>query len=356
VGTVDTLPVWDQIEALFLGYTGRDATEAQLFGPWYALYDHIVSAGQPPDQALYQIANDFADTPAAEALYPHVSTPIAHPASPAAHHRVATIVDQVWQDLFGHGPSAAASDYWEHRVLSGAVPLSELPARIENHAHGANATTLLDHIHAAVYAATYFSFEVDITLSLNNLSNVALSANLAALMTPGAAINVDGGAGTLDVAGFTTGATVGANVLNFSVGASGLTGGTLAAGSVAAGADAVIGAQTAGSHVASDVTLVEITDQSFANAGALATALEGSEHLIFSGVPAAGSSGGPTPQDASHILVAYNDGTGSTRIANVGVMGSSPDTHYDAITGSDLVQLSGVSVTSLNAHNIHFLA
>ncbi len=119
-------------------------------------------------------------------------------------------------------------------------------------------------------------------------------------------------------------------------------------GSVAAGADAAIGAQAAGSNVAADVTLVEITDQGFANASALATALEGAEHLIFSGVPAAGG--------ASHVLVAYNDGTGATRIANIGVIGSSPDTHYDAITGSDMVQLLGVSATSLSAHNVHFLA
>jgi hypothetical protein len=149
------------------------------------------------------------------------------------------------------------------------------------------------------------------------------------------------------VANFVTGSTAAATVANFSVAEYGLTGGTLAVGSVAANVDAVIGAQTAGSNVAANVTLVEITDQTFANASALATALEGSEHLIFSGAPAGG---------ASHVLVAYNDGTGSTRIANVGVMGSSPDTHFDAVTGSDLVQLIGVSVTSLAAHNIHFLA
>jgi hypothetical protein len=344
VATIDTLPVWDQIEGLFLGYTGRDATDAELFGHWYAMYDHIISAGQTPDEALYQIASDLSQRPAARALYPLLSTSVADPASPTVDHKVAAVIDHVWVDIFGHRPSSVASAYWENRILSGAVPLSELPARIENHAQGANATTLLDHIHAAVFAATYTSSEVGLTASEAPAVGVLIQfadgideftgGGLLATVTP--------------VGNFVTGSTAAATVANFSVGEYDLTGGTLAVGSVAAGVDAVIGAQTAGSHVAAGVTLVEITDQSFANASALATALEGSEHLIFSGAPAAGG--------ASHVLVAYNDGTGSTRIADVGVMGSSPDTHFDTITGSDLVQLIGVSATSLNAHNIHFLA
>ena len=354
MGTIDTLPVWDQIEGLIIGYTGRDATDAELFGHWYAMYDHIVSAGRTPDEALDQIAGDISQRPAAQALYPLLSTSVADPASSTLDHKVAVVVDQVWEDIFGHRPSSVARSHWEDRVLSGAVPLSELPARIENHAHGANATALLDHIHAAVYAATYTSSEVGLTViapgDANSLTeNIARAFPEVVSMTPGGNIHADGGAaGGIAVVNFASGAGAASNVLDFSVGADSLTGGTLAAGSIAADVDAVIGPQTAGSNVAPGVTLVEITDQTFADASALATALEGSEHLIFSGAPAAGG--------ASHVLIAYNDGTGSTRIANIGITGSSTDTHFDAITGTDLVQLIGVSATSLNAHNIHFLA
>ena len=344
MGTINTLPVWDQIEALYLGYTGRDATDTELFGPLYERYDRLVSSGETSDEALYKIADELAQRPASHALYPLLAASLADPASPDIDHNVAVIVDQVWADIFGHRPSSGASAYWENRVLSGAVGLSELPARIENRAHGADAAAMLDHVHAAVEAATYTS------------GGAGISA-VSASPTPGVIIQLADGSGEFTgggllaevapVANFVTGSTAAATVANFSVAEYGLTGGTLAVGSVAANVDAVIGAQTAGSNVAANVTLVEITDQSFANASALATALEGSEHLIFSGAPAGG---------ASHVLVAYNDGTGSTRIANVGVMGSSPDTHFDAVTGSDLVQLIGVSVTSLAAHNIHFLA
>jgi hypothetical protein len=344
VETIGTLPVWDQIEALYFAYTGHRATDPELFGHWYALYDHIVSAGQTPNQALYQIAEDLAQKPAAQALYPLLSTS-PDLTSPIVQLQIEADVDQAWENIFGHDPAAAKATFWEDRVLSGAVPLDELPARIENHAHGANATKLLDHVHDAVYATTYTSGGVSITVSEVTIP----AASIIVEMAPGETINANtGSAGALDVMNFTTGAGTNSDVLDFSVAAGGLTGGTLAAGSIAAGLDAVIGTQTAGSNVAANVTLIEITDQTFANASALATALEGSEHLIFSGSPAAGG--------ASHVLVAYNDGTGSARIAEVGVTGSSPDTHLDTITGSDLVQLIGVNVTSLNAHNVHFLA
>ncbi|MGA2793249.1 MAG: hypothetical protein ABSE69_06890 [Roseiarcus sp.] len=352
MGTIDTLAVDDQVQALFLGYFDHGAMESEL-AHWDAMYDHIISAGQTPDEALHCIGNLLAEDPAAEALYPLLSAPVRHPASPAAHHRVADVVDQVWRDLFDHGPSAAKAAYWEHRVLSGAVPLSEMVVHIENHARGADAATLLHKIDSAEpYAATDMSSDGDGAVVADYSVGVTLTSAAVAIANPVTVQFADGsgefGSGLLVAPNFVTGSAATATIVDFSVGASGLTGGTLAAGSVAAGADAAIGAQTAGSNVAADVTLVEITDQSFANASALATALEGSEHLIFSGVPAAGG--------ASHVLVAYNDGTGSTRIANVGFMGSSPDTHFDTLTGTDMVQLLGVGATSLNAHNVHFLA
>ena len=88
------------------------------------------------------------------------------------------------------------------------------------------------------------------------------------------------------VANFATGTAANADVINFSVGAWGVgatSNGLVTGGGavVASGADAVIGTQTAGTTVASAVDLVELTDHTFANAGALAAALEGSEHLIL---------------------------------------------------------------------------
>ena len=153
---------------------------------------------------------------------------------------------------------------------------------------------------------------------------------------------------------FVTGAAVASDIVNFSVSqwgaganSNGLVNG--AGTPVAAGADAVVGTQTAGTTVAGNVSLVEITDHTFANAGALATALEGSEHLIFSGLAGGANN--------SHLLVAYGDTSGNVRIADVDIKGIALDTQNDVVIASDMVQLVGVSsVTSVVAHNVHFVA
>ena len=154
------------------------------------------------------------------------------------------------------------------------------------------------------------------------------------------------------VANFATGTAANADVIDFSVGAWGvgaISNGLVTGGGaqVTAGADAVIGTQTAGTTVAGTVDLVELTDHTFANANALAAALEGSEHLILTALGTANN---------SHLLVAYSTGT-AVRIADVDIQGTSLDTQGDTVIASDMVQLTGVtSVTSVVAHNVHFVA
>jgi hypothetical protein len=158
---------------------------------------------------------------------------------------------------------------------------------------------------------------------------------------------------------FTSGSATSADVIDFSVSAwkfggvsNGLEVGSLgsAANTPAVGSDASIGQQSAGTTVAATVSLVEFTGQQFANAAALASGLEGADHLIFSGNPGSASFD-------SHVLVAYNDTAGNTRIADVALSGTNADTAHDVVRASDMVELVGVSdVTSLVGHNAHFVA
>jgi hypothetical protein len=158
---------------------------------------------------------------------------------------------------------------------------------------------------------------------------------------------------------FTAGSGAGFDTLNFSVGSWSF--GLTSLGLVNAGGNAilpsatvVIGTQSAGSTVASNVNLIELTDHTFANAAALATALGdaaggGSEPLHL-------TDGSPNDPN-EHLLVAYSDGS-NVRIADVDIaIGFSPDTAQDTVIASDMVQLVGVaSVTSFVASNAHFTA
>jgi hypothetical protein len=104
--------------------------------------------------------------------------------------------------------------------------------------------------------------------------------------------------------------------------------------------------------------VIEITDAAFANAAALAKALaSGSYKLFLAPSVVAGTS--------FDIIFAYSDGT-SVHIADVNVFaggrvahpaGSALSVDATAVHVSDMVLLAGVtSVTSLDTHNIHFLA
>jgi hypothetical protein len=64
---------------------------------------------------------------------------------------------------------------------------------------------------------------------------------------------------------------------------------------------------------------------------------------------------------AAHILFAYSDGA-NVHIADVEFVNNAPGpaetttNEVNIVTATDMVQLTGVSLASLNTHNVHFLA
>jgi len=133
---------------------------------------------------------------------------------------------------------------------------------------------------------------------------------------------------------------------------------------ITAGTDAVLSNPVAAGgvitpQVAGSVDVVEISQiEGNANALAqyLATSGPGGIGVIFQG----GAAQGPTTN--AHMLFAYSDGA-NVHIADVelatngGAVGTGTAVGGEHVVGAtDLVQLTGVSLAQLNAHNIHILA
>lgn len=102
----------------------------------------------------------------------------------------------------------------------------------------------------------------------------------------------------------------------------------------------------------------ELATGVFANASAVAAALHGSYQLKFTVGAALGAN------DSEHILIAYQDLSGNTHIADVAltntaaVAANATETTTDAtvtVHASDIVQLTGVALLSLHTGNIHFV-
>jgi hypothetical protein len=156
------------------------------------------------------------------------------------------------------------------------------------------------------------------------------------------------------VTGFT-----GGDALQFSTGAWGVgagVGGLVNANFVhiAAGTGANIQTVSAGQMVPTGTNIIEL-NQDFPNANAVALALGNnignggsSYNLIFPvNIPAA----------RDHILVAYNDGNNNAHIADVDIFGGAGTMSKNSfVVASDMVQLTGVSVTTLTNANFHFVA
>ncbi len=107
----------------------------------------------------------------------------------------------------------------------------------------------------------------------------------------------------------------------------------------------------AGGTLSATANVIELTGGTFANATALATALSSTANLTFAGT------GVPANTDV-HMLFLYNDGSGNAHVADVdfenGSTAATTTFAVSKIVASDMVELVGVSATSLTANNIHF--
>jgi hypothetical protein len=158
-----------------------------------------------------------------------------------------------------------------------------------------------------------------------------------------------------------------ADTVNFSIGAWG-SGGTNAAtgtdhglvtaggGAVATGSNAVAEFANPGAIFNGNDSLIVLQQGTFANAGAVASALSnGSYNLVLANALA--------QNDNEHILVGYNDTAGSLRIAdmdltNYAVAAGTANIQQMTVDVSDMVQLMGVTAASLAAttSSVHFIA
>jgi len=163
------------------------------------------------------------------------------------------------------------------------------------------------------------------------------------------------------ITNFTPGTGSGSDVLQFSVGAwgvtypldAGLTSGSGQIFSINTGISA-IDAVTLGATLSATADVIEITGTTFASAATLATALASTYNLTFAGT-------GIAANTDAHMLFLYNDPSGNAHIADVdfenGTNGvaATTTTAVTKIVASDMVELVGVSETSLAANNIHFV-
>jgi hypothetical protein len=114
----------------------------------------------------------------------------------------------------------------------------------------------------------------------------------------------------------------------------------------------VLDVVASGATLAATANVFELTGATFDNASALANALGSSYNLTFAGT-------GVAANNNVHMLFLYDDASGNGHVADVdfenGVTAATTTTAVSHIVASDMVQLTGVSVTSLTVNNIHFV-
>ena len=111
--------------------------------------------------------------------------------------------------------------------------------------------------------------------------------------------------------------------------------------------------EAAGATLSASANVVVDSVATYHNAAALASALMSSSgHFSFAGA-------GLSAKDDAHVLIAYSTGS-SVDIADVEfdntTSASQSDTGHLTVTASDMVQLTGVSLAALTAHNIALVA
>ena len=198
-------------------------------------------------------------------------------------------------------------------------------------------------------------------------------ANYGSLVGNGTGTSAD----ATTVTNFVTGAT--GDILDFGAssgtghatiwgagGANGLAGGTalglvngsFAAFAAGAGLDATIQQVNPGGTVAAGTNFIELTGQTFLSVGAVASALTTfvNYNINFTGA-------GLTTHESAHWLIGWQDTAGSTHIADLSLINPSGVVNATSTAGvfaadvhvSDIATLTGVSLTSLTAHNVHFV-
>ncbi len=167
-GSLSSLPVAQQIEALYIAYFGR-AADAGGYVYWFNQFtaqtggDAGGGQGVASTQAVVNIAESFGVQPEATALYSFLATPpaipIADPSSPPSDVQLSvdTFLTAVYQNTFNRAPDAAGEAYWSTQILSGAISVG---AAIFDIANGAAVGSIDASVLACkVAAANFFTTE-----------------------------------------------------------------------------------------------------------------------------------------------------------------------------------------------------
>jgi len=152
-GLLSALTLGQQTELIYLGYFNR-AADAGGFNFWEGQDATAQSGGQSASLAMTNIANSF--TPQAEtiALYPFLSNPNANYSDPTVQAGLATLVGNVYENLFDRAADSGGLAYWTGQIESGAVGLGAAVLDIANGAQGADAVLLQNKITVALDLTT----------------------------------------------------------------------------------------------------------------------------------------------------------------------------------------------------------
>jgi hypothetical protein len=347
--------------------------------------------------SLATIANDFANSGESTSVYPFLLAPTAAGYS--------AFIDSVYENVLNRAPDSAGAAFWLNTLETGGTTPGNFILAIEDSVNmqfgTADALTLqdktavgLDYVTRMTEANIPFteatSHAVLASVTSNPASVGLAEALTTAIISAGTALDyipdgpvTDGndlaqpgfwGVASTGIAGgipavstsanqtvvtnFTAGTASNANVLLFPV--SEWTVGAINAGltfgdghTVATGPSVIEGvAPTA--TLSGAASIIEITGASFSNAAALASALSTTYGLTFAGTGVAAG------KDA-HMLFLYNDASGNAHIADVdfenaaNATAAANTTAVSHIVASDMVELLGVSATSIAANNIHLV-
>ena len=152
---LSTLSLDQQTELIYIGYYNR-AADAGGFSFWEGQDAHAQAAattggfGQSAAVALTNIANSF--TPQAEtiAIYPFLSNTAPNYSDPTVQAGLATFIENVYGNLFGHTADSGGLAYWTGQLESGAVGLGAAVLAIANGAQGSDAIILQNKITVAL--------------------------------------------------------------------------------------------------------------------------------------------------------------------------------------------------------------
>jgi autotransporter passenger strand-loop-strand repeat protein len=157
-----------QLEALYIGWFGRAAGEAEFQTNMEAVLTGILGGASLTD-AMLSVSENFATSPedAPYAPLAALTPPISSP-TPEDIALTNQFIDQTYSNLFGRAATTAEEDSWRSLFFSGGTPFSALVYEI---AETAGASDIVAE-NSKIDAASYFTTAVGQTLFAPSLGEM----------------------------------------------------------------------------------------------------------------------------------------------------------------------------------------